>query len=282
MQSSHAAIQRGNLATISICLINQKGGCGKSSTCFHLAGAFAAAGHSVLLVDADPQGSLSQGFLGSTFVENLPADQTLAALFADSSFFLDYRQLIRKTDIDGISIIPTNHYLADFNVPRPELGGMTQFVIRDLLEQLTDYDVVLIDCPPNLYQCSWNAMLAAQYVLIPVPPEDFGTQGLRAVHQAIDNARQLNPMLRRLGHLVTRYDRRLLIHRSYEERLRVLYQQMVLDTVIPELSAFKVALACRRPVENYSTKSAAAAAMRQLVAEIQARLAAKGKRRVIG
>jgi chromosome partitioning protein len=282
MQSSHAAVQRGNLATISICLINQKGGCGKSSTCFHLAGAFAAAGHSVLLVDADPQGSLSQGFLGSTFVENLPAHQTLAALFADSSFFLDHRQLIRKTDIGGISIIPTNHYLADFNVPRPELGGMTQFVIRDLLEQQNDFDVVLIDCPPNLYQCSWNAMLAAQYVLIPVPPEDFGTQGLRAVHQAIDNARQLNPMLRRLGHLVTRYDRRLLIHRSYEERLRVLYQQMVLDTVIPELSAFKVALACRRPVENYSTKSAAAAAMRQLVAEIHTRLAAKGKRRVIG
>lgn len=282
MQSSHTTTQRGNLATISICLINQKGGCGKSSTCFHLAGAFAAAGHAVLLVDADPQGSLSQGFLGSMFVENLPAHQTLAALFADSSFFLDHRQLIRKTDIDGISIIPTNHYLADFNVPRPDLGGMTQFVIRDLLEQLHGFDVVLIDCPPNLYQCSWNAMLAAQYVLIPVPPEDFGTQGLRAVHQAIDNARQLNPALRRLGHLVTRYDRRLLIHRSYEERLRVLYQQMVLDTVIPEFSAFKVALACRKPVENYSTKSAAAAAMRQLVDEIHTRLATRAKQKIAG
>ena len=81
---------------------------------------------------------------------------------------------------------------------------------------------------------------------------------------------------------MTRYDRRLLIHRSYEERLRALYQQLVLDTVIPELSAFKVALACRKPVEFYSTKSAAAAAMRQLVAEIHARLAAKEKRRIAG
>jgi len=282
MQSSIAVVQRGNLATNSICLINQKGGCGKSSTCFHLAGAFAAAGHSVLLVDADPQGSLSQGFLGPTFVENLPAHETLAALFAERSFFLDDYRLIRKTDIDGISIIPANHHLAEFNVPRPELGGMTQFVMRDLLEQQDDFDVVLVDCPPNLYQCSWSTMLAAQHVLIPVPPEDFGTQGLRAVHQAIDNARQLNPGLRRLGHLVTRYDRRLLIHRSYEERLRVLYQQMVLDTVIPELSAFKVALACRRPVEDYSTKSAAAAAMRELVTEIHARLAAKVKRKIVG
>ena len=53
------------------------------------------------------------------------------------------------------------------------------------------FDVVLIDCPPNLYQCSWNAMLAAEHVLIPIPPEDFGTQGIRAVHQAIANARVL-------------------------------------------------------------------------------------------
>lgn len=282
MQSSNAAVQRGNLATISLCLINQKGGCGKSSTCFHLAGAFAAAGHSVLLIDADPQGSLSQGFLGSTFVENLPARQTLAALFDEFCLSFEHHRLIRQTDIGGISIIPANQHLAEFNVPRPELAGMTQFVIRDLLEQQDGFDVVLIDCPPNLYQCSWNAMLAAEHVLIPVPPEDFGTQGLRAVHQAIDHARQLNPTLRRLGHLVTRYDRRLLIHRSYEDRLRALYQQLVLDTVIPELSAFKVALACRKPVEFYSTKSAAAAAMRQLVAEIHARLAAKENRRIAG
>ena len=125
---------------------------------------------------------------------------------------------------------------------------MTQFAIREFLEQNDHYDIVLIDCPPNLYQCSWNSMIAASYVVIPVPPEDFGTQGLRAVHQAIDNARKLNPTLRRLGHLVTRYDKRLLVHRSYEQRLRELYKAMVLDTIIPEVSAFNVALACRQPV----------------------------------
>ena len=95
-------------------------------------------------------------------------------------------------------------------------------------------------------------MIASDHVIIPVPPEDFGTQGLRAVHQTIEQARRLNSGLRRLDHLVTRCDRRLLIHRSYEERLRQLYGNMVLDTVIPEASAFKVALACRKPVEMYS------------------------------
>ena len=262
------------MESVSICLINQKGGCGKSSTAFHLSGSLAAAGYSVLLIDADPQGSLSQGFLGSAFVEGLDANQTLAALFNESRFFLNFEQLVRPTPIEGISIVPANHHLAEFNVPKPELSGTTQFAIRDFLDQLEhSYDYVLIDCPPNLYQCSWNAMLASNRVLIPVPPEDFGTQGLRAVHQAIDHARRLNLSLRRLGHLVNRIDRRLTIHRRYQARLRLVYNEMVLETAIPELSAFKVSLACRTPVEQYCSKSAAANSMRSLVVEIENRLA---------
>ncbi|QEG01481.1 MinD/ParA/CobQ/CobA-like protein [Stieleria maiorica] len=270
------------MASITLCMINQKGGCGKSSTCFHLAGAFAASGCSVLLIDADPQGSLSQGFFGSEVIENLPAGRTLAALFDEECFFLDQQQLILQTDFDGISIVPCNQHLARHNIPEPEKAGLAQYALKEFLEQNDGYDVVLIDCPPNLYQCSWNAMVAADYVVIPVPPEDFGTQGLRAVHQAIDNARKLNPTIRRLGHLVTRYDRRLLVHRSYEERLRELYKEMVLDTIVPEASAFKVSLACRQPVEYYSAKSTAAERTRDLAAEIVTRIAEKSKKRIVG
>lgn len=269
------------MASVTLCLINQKGGCGKSSTCFHLAGAFAEAGYSVLLIDADPQGSLSQGFLGSEFVESLSSEETLAAVFDERTFFLDQKSLVRPTEFENISIVPTNQHLAAYNAPTPEEAGMVQFTIRDFLEQFDGYDVTLIDCPPNLYQCSWNAMIAADYVVIPVPPEDFGTQGLRAVHQCIDNARRLNPGLRRLGHLVTRYDRRLLVHRSYEERLRDLYEKMVLSTVVPEASAFKVSLACRKPVQFYAAKSKAATSMRNLVTELVTRINGRSKKRNI-
>lgn len=265
----------GKLMATILCFINQKGGCGKSSSCFHLAGAFADRGDRVLLIDADPQGSLSQGFLGSTFVENMPAAMTLASLFDDECAFADLSALPQPTAFGSISIIPANQHLAQHNLPTPERHGMKQLVIRELLETITGFDVVLIDCPPNLYMCSWASMLAAEFVVIPVPPEDFGTQGLRTVHQAVENARTLNPPLRRLGHLITRYDARLLVHQSYSEKLRTLYRHQVLDTVVPEASAFKVALACRTPVTIYGSRTPAARITAQLAQEIMDRISTR-------
>lgn len=280
MQTTVGWSLRRTVEPITLCLINQKGGCGKSSTCFHLAGTLAVAGYSVLLVDADPQGSLSQGFLGSTAVERLPAHQTLAGLFDESHGFARHGSLICSTNVEGVSLVPANHHLAPFNETRPERTRMRQFVLRDFLQGQRGFDIVLIDCPPNLYQCSWNAMLASTHVLIPVPPEDFGAQGLRAVHQAISEARQLNPALQLLGHLVTRVDRRLLIHRSYIDGLRELYGPQVLSTQIPELSAFKVALACRLPVECYQPNGQAAAALRSLKDELGTRLGTQRQRQL--
>jgi chromosome partitioning protein len=92
------------------------------------------------------------------------------------------------------------------------------------------------------------------------------------VHQAIDRARVLNPRLNLLGHLVTRSDGRLLVHQTYEQNLRRLYGPTVLQTVVPEASAFKVSLACRQPVSQYAPRSRAARVMHQLKQEIFARI----------
>lgn len=252
----------------TICFINQKGGCGKSSTCFHLAGAFAQQGLRVLLVDADPQGSLSQGFFGSQVVEGLQYDETLAGAFDGSFAFLTPLRAVRSTEFPHIAVVPANHLLTEFNVPHPDRLGMEQFAIAQFLETLTGFDIVLIDCPPNLYRCSWSALLASDYVVIPVPPEDFGAQGLRVVHQAIEQAQRLNPRLELLGHVVTRVDKRLVVHRTYERRLRDIYGKTVLRTVVPEASAFKVSLACRCPVGLYSPRTAAARLTWELSREI--------------
>lgn len=267
-------------ATI-ISLINQKGGCGKSSTCFHLSGSFSLAGFRVLIVDADPQGSLGQAFFGSVQVEQLSAAETLTAIFDDAGFCSRPWELAVETQFNGISIVRANQTLAPHNTPQPELSGLRQGIMRDFLRHLDGYDLILIDCPPNLYQSSWNALVAADFVLIPVPPEDFGTQGLRVVHQAIEQARILNPKLNLLGHLITRCDHRLLIHRTYEDKLRKKYGDSVLQTVIPEASAFKVSLTCRQPVNHHAPISRAAITTSLLATEILERVArATAERRV--
>lgn len=257
-------------------MINQKGGCGKSSTAFHLGGCLAQSGLRTLLVDADPQGSLSQGFFGSACVETLETHETLAALFHDGDF-IDTAALAVATPFANLSIVRTNQLLAPHNVPSPEQTGLLQFALDGWLNVSHGFDIVLIDCPPNLYQCSWNALLAADFVLVPVPPEDFGTQGLRVVHQAIDQARKLNPRLTLLGHLVTRYDRRLIVHQTYHRKLRQLYGQTVLQAVLPEASAYKVSLACRTPVTFYSRSNAASDCLQRLADEVLQRTTASDR-----
>ncbi len=254
-----------------LCFINQKGGCGKSSTVFHLGGYFAQMGMQTLLVDADPQGSLSQGFFGPVSVESLTPSQTLAAIFQTESF-VDATSLPVATPFERLDVIRANQHLARFNIPTPGEVGMRQFTLAMLLDRLPSFDVVLIDCPPNLYLCSWSALLAADAVIVPVPPEDFGAQGLRIVDQAIDHARILNPKLSLLGRLITRHDRRLIIHQTYRRKLGQLYEGGVLQTVVPEATAFKVSLAARTPVTLAIPSSPAAKAVASLGQEIMGRL----------
>ena len=116
------------MQTNTICFINQKGGCGKSSSCFHLAGYFADLGMRVLVIDADPQGSLSQGFFGSATIENLPASDTLAAVFADDEI-ASCDSLAAPTRFDRLSVIRANSQLARHNIPEPEHAGMRQFAL---------------------------------------------------------------------------------------------------------------------------------------------------------
>jgi chromosome partitioning protein len=265
----------------TFCLINQKGGVGKSSSCFHLAGAYAELGARVLVIDVDPQGSISQGFFGSAAVEQFGIENSVAALFDETWQFADLNSLVHKTRFDRIDVCPANQCLSHYNAQNPEDVGMLQYALREFIEEQTAYDIVLIDCPPNLYRCTWTSLIAADWVIIPVTPEDFGTQGLRAVHQAIENARTLNPELRRLGHLVTRSDGRLLVHKFYERRLRKIYGDLVLQNLLPELSAFKVAVANRKPVQYHDPKCRAARLTRNLCREILDRTDVKTQKRQV-
>jgi chromosome partitioning protein len=261
------------MQAFSIALLNQKGGVGKTSTCHHLAGTFSKGGRQVLLIDADPQASLTQGFWGPDAMRALPRQATIAALFDDG---IPPRpdEVIRSTDFPGIDLLPGSEYLNSHNLPNPE-DDPRQVILRDLVEEVRDrYDIVLIDCPPNLCLCSWSALVAGDGVVVPLQAEDYGAQGISAVQRAVARAhREANPRLALLGYLITMYNQSLAIHRAYADQLRSLYGDGVFATMVPLAKDYKEAVSSRLPISHYKPKGAPAKAMIALAEELLARSA---------
>jgi chromosome partitioning protein len=255
----------------SVALLNQKGGVGKTSTCHHLAGTFSKAGRRVLLIDADPQASLTQGFWGPDAMRSLARGSTITALF-DDGIPPEPGEIIRSTDFPGVDLVPGSEYLNSHNLPDPE-GDPRQVVLRDLVEEVRDrYDVVLIDCPPNLCLCSWAALVAGDGVVVPLQAEDYGAQGILSIQRAVARAhREANPRLALLGYLITMYNQSLAIHRAYADQLRTLYGELVFSTMVPLAKDFKEAVSSRLPISHYKPKGAPAKSMIALAEELVTR-----------
>ena len=215
----HTSIGKGVRMPV-IALLNQKGGVGKTSTCHHLAGTLAASGRRVLLLDNDPQASLTQGFWGPIATAELDPAATIAALYAGPAPFPE--QVIRPAGVPGIDLVPGSKHATRYNVPEPHATPSRRSTcLRSFLEEIRDrYDLVLIDCPPNLHLCSWAALVASDHLIVPLQPEDYGAQGLGPVQESVDLVSTgPNPALRLLGFLLTMYNPRLTIHKLYETLL---------------------------------------------------------------
>ena len=257
----------------TVAMVNRKGGVGKSGSCHQLSGCFARLGLRVLLADMDPQASLTQGFFGPAATEALPPGKTALALF-DDAYDPDPEELLAPTAFERITVLPGAHALDRFNKPEPETTGPLQRSLGAFLGEVKGrFDVVLIDCPPNLYLCSWNALLAADFVVVPLQAEDFGAQGIPHIQRAIDLvAGTANPKLKLMGYLLTLFDKRLAIHLAYEERLRELYGPMVLDAVFPARKDIKEAIASRRPIHHLRPRASAAREVMAIAEEILRRV----------
>lgn len=258
-----------------ITMLNQKGGVGKTSTCYHLAGTLSQLGRRVLLVDNDPQASLTQGFLGPQATRQLDPSESIASVYTQDAIA---ETVIRYAGIPGVDLLPGSRHATDINVPSPHSADWaTQTALRDFLGEVTGYDLILIDCPPNLHLCSWAALVASDALVVPLQPEDFGAQGIADVQDSVDRVLDgPNPGLALLGFLITMHNPRAAVHQVFVQRLRTLYGEQVFETMIPISLDFKEAIIQRKPVAQYKPRGAASKAMKALATELTARLETQG------
>ncbi len=256
-----------------VTFLNQKGGVGKTSSVHHLAGALAREGGNVLVVDADPQASLTQGLLGPEATFKLDPRETVAAAF--SGALSDLTVVSQPTLVAGVEILPGSPTLGEWNAARPFDEPLSQQ--RCLAEALdlasVAFDWILIDCPPNLHLCSWAALAASTHFVIPTQLEDYGSQGLDPVLTFVAAVKAINPHLAEAGILATRVNRRASLHKLYETRLRENYGTRVFDQVVPQSIVFPEAVAHRRPLSHYAPKHPATAAMAEVAEELSHRVA---------
>jgi chromosome partitioning protein len=259
-----------------VTFLNLKGGVGKTSGCFHLAGSLARAGKRVLLLDNDPQASLTQGFFGPVAVQSIDPGESAAALY-DEDASPAAGALIRPTGVEGVWIVPGSPHLAAVNTTPAREWGPLETGLRDFLAPVRDgFDLTLIDNPPNLYLCARASLVAADHLVVPLQPEDFGAQGLTPVRSALAAVQAgPNPGVSLLGYLVGMFDRRLAIHQSYEAILRETYGADVFMTCVPRAKDFIEAVAARKPVGISKPRSAAARAMASVADELLARVASR-------
>jgi chromosome partitioning protein len=258
-----------------ICLLNQKGGVGKTSTCHHLAGTLVRDQKTVLLVDNDPQSSLTQGFWGPMATREIDPAETVAAILGNEEPYP--AAVIKPTGIARIDLVPGSKRATSLNVPDPHLvDPARQFALKQFLDEVKDaYTYVLIDCPPNLHLCSWSALVASDHLIVPLKPEDYGAQGIIDVQESVDLVRSgPNPLLKHLGYLLTLVSVRKSIHKLYEETLRAQFGPDVFETRMTEAVDYVEALNQRLPVAQYKPRGAAARTMKALADELDRRLEA--------
>ncbi len=246
----------------TISIANQKGGVGKTTTAVNLSSALARAGKRVLLVDLDPQGNATTGcgvdkhdLVSSTYevlLENQPVRRALRRS-AEGEFDL----LPSNTDLTAAEVTLMNH---------PMKERRLALALRPLL---SEYDYLLIDCPPSLSMLTINALVASQGVLVPLQTEYYALEGLTGLLDTIDRIRELyNPELRLEGILRTMHDPRNRLAAEVSRQLIDHFGERVFRTVIPRNVRVAEAPSHGRSVLLYDRYSRGAVSYMALASEL--------------
>lgn len=217
-----------------VSIANLKGGSAKSTTTFNLAAALVEAGYRVLCIDIDPQKTLGEAYFGVYANEH-----TFSAVLINDSMLGD---TVQSTQFERLQVIPADDGLKAIKSGQVQIEG-SELRLRSCLTRIksnidrangvNQADWVLIDCPPSLDRLTMNALVASDYVLIPVDPGAGGRGALGDTIQYVSSAQKwYNPTLNLLGLLIGNTDTRTVYDQTVIEVVREIYGSLVFKTIV--------------------------------------------------
>ena len=209
-----------------ICIANQKGGVGKTTTAINLAAALGVLDQKTLLIDADPQANATSGI--GVDPKNIKTS-TYEVLIND----VNPQDIILETDNPNLYLLPSHIDLVGAEIEMINLPNREMMLRHGIAKIRDDYDFIIIDCSPSLGLITLNALTAADSVLIPVQCEYFALEGLGKLLNTIKIVQsRLNADLEMEGIVLTMYDTRLRLANQVVDEVKTHFQSIVFDTVI--------------------------------------------------
>lgn len=250
-----------------ICIANQKGGVGKTTTSVNLSAALASRGRQVLLVDLDPQGNASSGLgLKKHEYQDLNIYHVLIGEAA-------LMQVIRKSSLPHLFVAPANPDLVGAEIELVDTPRR-EFRLKDALSQhAADFDYVIIDCPPSLGLLTLNGLASANTFIVPLQCEYYALEGLS---QLLNTAglvkKSINPELRIEGIVLTMFDTRNNLSHQVVSEIQTHFGDKVFKSIIPRNVRLSEAPSHGQPIIEYDSKSIGAQKYLELAEELDAKV----------
>ncbi len=244
-----------------ITVASQKGGVGKSTTVINISAFLSHFGYKTIIVDLDPQSNSTIG-LGVDY-NKLDISNYNILVSNDNP-----NSAIVETSYDNLKILPANWKLSDAEADLVLLNGK-EFRLRDTLGKIeSDYDFIIIDCPPYLGLLTTNAFVACEEVIIPMQCEYFALEGVGRLIEVIDSIREnFNEGLKISGAVLTMYSKTSLANQAVKE-IRKYFAGNVFKTIIPKNVRLGEAASFGRPIIDYDPRCKGAIAYKDLTKEI--------------